>query len=951
MLNQSLLDAIKEKKLVVFIGAGFSRSSGIPDWKTMVSDILYENSNYIDKSAAYVNALRDEIMSPLEVLDKIKNEKKLVLQGFEKKTNLSNYESDNHKLIGKISKKIITTNFDKLIENNIPIKTVITQTSDYNLSKIDIEEEYLLKIHGDISQADSCVIFSEQFEELYNNKKLAEFQLQKIFSSNSVLFIGFSFEDPFVSALFEYISQLYNGFGQRHFIISTEDKNINNLITIKINNYSELPKLLAELVNFNSKSSDTLQNDSTYISIDDGSDLPPVVGGWVGREKEIAQLNLDLFKVFFITGMGGEGKSALAAHFLSVAKDKNDHLIYDWRDFKEEDQKFHHKISSMIRIVSSNFNYDELIGLSDESLINIFFTRLKDKNAIFILDNIDSYIDLDKFEPIGGIGKLVNASLIRDHSAKFIFTCRPTIHFANVNFYQMSLSGLSVQNTIDFFTNSGVSLSEEKINKYAQKAHQLTNGHALWLSLIIAQAKRGEEKLSSFLEGIESRSSVDLTGTNFLSDKVLDSIWLSLNDRDQKLLRVMAESVRAETAEDYAEIIRDELSYNKFSKALSTLRNMNLIISKVKTEFIELHPLVKEYVRKNHSNSDRNKFIYLLVKYYDKFIVVFRGKLSHKLTFEELTHFTRRAELSINAGDYQDALNSLREVHLAISGAGYTEEFLRVCKLLVNAFSWSKSQISLIQGFDEFVQVASQTAIEYGDNEFNDKLLNKYEFIVEGKGEEYIRLCKMKGFTAWVKGDSKQAINICEEALYYIDRANLADNYNFSHDYALALRDSKIIDNVDKAIPIFLKKNELKSLTDINAPLLNEDRGTIYGNVGKCLFIKGDLADALTCYYKSFYCNYLDDTAQRMINLGFASKWIFEALLESKKPEEAIYFYMYSLFCWKESSPFYYNQLSNDCTFDELRNSTLFDELNKNKNWKIEKYCLDYISNVLSLKL
>ncbi len=143
------------------------------------------------------------------------------------------------------------------------------------------------------------------------------------------------------------------------------------------------------------------------------------------------------------------------------------------------------------------------------------------------------------------------------------------------------------------------------------------------------------------------------------------------------VLRTLAESVKAETTEDYSEMLRSELNYKNFNKALKALRNLNLIVNKRDTNYIELHPLVKEYIRKNYQTSDRSKYISLIISYYDKFIFVLKEKLSHKLSFDEFSNFTNKAELSINKGDFQSAINTLYEVDSAMCAAGYIEELLR----------------------------------------------------------------------------------------------------------------------------------------------------------------------------------------------------------------------------------------------------------------------------------
>uniref|UniRef100_UPI001F1748AC hypothetical protein n=1 Tax=Vibrio cholerae TaxID=666 RepID=UPI001F1748AC len=88
--------------------------------------------------------------------------------------------------------------------------------------------------------------------------------------------------------------------------------------------------------------------------------------------------------------------------------------------------------------------------------------------------NVDSYIDLEDFEPVNGIGFLFYKAIELDHNSKFLFTCRPFIRFASVDFYQLSLSGLTANNTTDFFLNSATNISKDKLKIYSNSAFELT---------------------------------------------------------------------------------------------------------------------------------------------------------------------------------------------------------------------------------------------------------------------------------------------------------------------------------------------------------------------------------------------------------------------------------------------------------------------------------------------
>ena len=66
--------SIKTGNVILFIGAGISKIVGLPLWGEVVQQTLKDPS--VIKGDAYINALNEGIISPLEVLDKIKDTNK-----------------------------------------------------------------------------------------------------------------------------------------------------------------------------------------------------------------------------------------------------------------------------------------------------------------------------------------------------------------------------------------------------------------------------------------------------------------------------------------------------------------------------------------------------------------------------------------------------------------------------------------------------------------------------------------------------------------------------------------------------------------------------------------------------------------------------------------------------------------------------------------------------------
>jgi len=70
------------------------------------------------------------------------------------------------------------------------------------------------------------------------------------------------------------------------------------------------------------------------------SDLPPLVEHWVGRISELELITERSNAVVALTGIGGQGKSALAAKALMDYLAINPRAFWDWRDCREESDRF-----------------------------------------------------------------------------------------------------------------------------------------------------------------------------------------------------------------------------------------------------------------------------------------------------------------------------------------------------------------------------------------------------------------------------------------------------------------------------------------------------------------------------------------------------------------------------------------------------------------------------------
>ena len=953
-IPKSLIEKINNNKVVTFVGAGLSMNAGLPSWKDLIIYILDEINEKEPKSEKFKTALNDEIMTPLDVLTKIEVHKEYAIEALEKK--IRSYDSQKptpiHKRLNEISTKLITTNYDCLLEDQFPDFEKIPYHNNFKISKISDYENYIFKIHGDIHEPDKCILFPSQYNSQYNKKKeqTSIFELKKIISDKSILFIGFSLSDPYIDYVFDFIMDLYDGFTPEHFIITAEKNKQwpKRISPIEIESHEKLLPIIEKIIEEKQANKQTKKNiketlnkeTENVIEISESLeyDLPPNNKFWVGRNKELENISTDIFKVIFITGIGGQGKSALAAQYLKKYFDSQLFEFGDWRDFKEETNRFQTKLVSIIKRISNNQITAKLLDdATNVELVDIFFKTLADRKIVFVFDNIDSYIDLENFTPAGGMKYFFEQALEINHNSKFIFTCRPFIREAGLNFYQLNLSGLSEEESLEMFTLYNIPIPLNKLQELNNKAYKLTNGHPLWLNLIAAQALRGIQTVNKFIQSIEDKTDFNEQGfSSILSEKILNEVWYSLNEKQKTLLRGVAETVKPETVTTLKKIIEPEIKGNQFDRAFKVLKNLNLIeikSSAISEDQIELHPLVKEYISSRFPKIERAKYITLLVQYYEKFIYILKPKLSSGMNLSSFQNWTSKIELQINKGDFKPALVALEEVASSILSAGFSEEYLRVSEKLFHSIDWAEAIENEYPYFENQFSTLTKILTEFGKFTECEELLEQYSDLIPGKSSQYLSYCNEKCYLLWYQEKFDKAIEIGEYGLLLINESGIADNHSLKHNLALSHRDSKKKKNIQAALNYFLKGENIEGLITT----VNEDLGGhFYGNIGKCLELLDDLDNALTCYYISITILFKEDNSHSWLNIGYAASWIFNILNLRKEKKDSLYFLKLSINTWARSSPpraFRMTKEWNGLSIDQKS------DIENIPDWKILNYC------------
>ena len=415
------------------------------------------------------------------------------------------------------------------------------------------------------------------------------------------------------------------------------------------------------------------------------SDRPLLVTPWVGRNQELALLAASVTPVAFVTGMGGQGKSALAGRFLQehAMSDASRYELWDWRDCREESDRLGTQLLRLIERLSDGAIDARCVEVSDiRAVVGVLFHLLRDRKALFVFDNVDQYVDLETFRPVKGLDVLVSEAQARDHQCLFLFTCRPDVHVDESRAMRITLLGFSEADTRELLLARGVPKRDHHL---AQELHKVTDGHPLWVSLVVMQALRHKDGL---------RGALDLIGRGAATlPETTRTIWGKLNEQQRIVLRTMAELDRPEPESRLLDLLPGA-NINRVNRALKALRSFHLIETRSQPEgqpLLGLHPVIREFVRTGFPKKDREKYVGAILGFLDRMIGRFKGLLQKEPSYDILEHWTRKAELQITIGKLEEATSTIEEIGEPLLNRGYQEEMIRLGRRLFSEVDWAES--------------------------------------------------------------------------------------------------------------------------------------------------------------------------------------------------------------------------------------------------------------------
>lgn len=240
---------IREEKVTLFIGSGFSLYGGAPKAidieKALKSDCpVIESKGLPQVAEEYIQRHSDERTELLQILRKL--------------IPSTAIDDTYQKILTRIPhfRTIFTTNYDSFLEDAYgSLCKIIREDKDFCQCENNVT---IFKLHGDFQSPNRILITNSDYNSYFKNQtnSLMWDQLRVSMLSSTILFIGYSIDDPNVYEIIKDMETLTNKRLNEMFMVSpsTEDYKFNrlkkhNVTWIKSTGEELLPLLEKNIIN------------------------------------------------------------------------------------------------------------------------------------------------------------------------------------------------------------------------------------------------------------------------------------------------------------------------------------------------------------------------------------------------------------------------------------------------------------------------------------------------------------------------------------------------------------------------------------------------------------------------------------------------------------------------------------------------------------------------------
>lgn len=219
-----VISAVMKRECILFVGAGMSIDAGLPSSRKLAEKLfsIIEKDGYARPDDFTLPRIAEDFKNKCS-----RNELEEILRE-EIINSMEDCDTTSYDLLAKLKplpEVIITTNYDRLLENSLGSQNYIPIFNEHAVSKYKSPQTNLFKIHGDVNSLEEAVITVEDISK-YEETHLAIWnKIKALFQERPVIFIGFSMEDEHIRNIYKEIKEHLGEHMPLAYAVSPSDAN------------------------------------------------------------------------------------------------------------------------------------------------------------------------------------------------------------------------------------------------------------------------------------------------------------------------------------------------------------------------------------------------------------------------------------------------------------------------------------------------------------------------------------------------------------------------------------------------------------------------------------------------------------------------------------------------------------------------------------------------------
>lgn len=256
-------NTIQENNCELFIGSGVSCAAKLPNWKELLRSVAQAYGYDVDASD-------DLPLVAQYILNENSGNRNILTKLVSDHFDVHGISTPLHSIISNMGiSQYWTTNYDPLLEEALgKHANVSVICKDADLKRVVHDNSIIvIKLHGSYNEPDSIILTRNDYDNYFMAHSLIQEQFSASLARKSILFIGYSYNDPDIRMIMSHAQTKLNG-TQNHYLIAMRTHKGNGMPSMQqekmfdgwvkelqrigihvlsIDSYEELPQILHDI--------------------------------------------------------------------------------------------------------------------------------------------------------------------------------------------------------------------------------------------------------------------------------------------------------------------------------------------------------------------------------------------------------------------------------------------------------------------------------------------------------------------------------------------------------------------------------------------------------------------------------------------------------------------------------------------------------------------------------